>query len=345
MGLGVSDDEATYLSSMVPSERGFLWPLHDVFYGNEEEGRAPVKTFVHEMTENYPELWTVAQKIEGLISRRGVHAAGVLISSAEFYEHNAIMKSPSGAWTSQYELQDTEYMGGVKLTYSIDALDKIRVALDYLIEYGYVERQATLRDTYLSVLNPSDKELLQFNNPEIWDLAGTGTILSLFQLDTPVGMAAVKLIKPRDIAELSAINSLMRLMASEGEMPLDTFLRHRENKGMWRGEMVQAGLTSSEVELMEHHLGDRYGVAESQEAMMILAMDEKNFRFYCCRSRCFAQGRYPRKVLKTSTRWKDFSTKRAERAIPSEALLSYVWEIQVKRQKGIFVFSVSYVCI
>ena len=39
-GLGISDDEATYLSSMVPVERGFPWPLKDCFYGNEEESRA-----------------------------------------------------------------------------------------------------------------------------------------------------------------------------------------------------------------------------------------------------------------------------------------------------------------
>ena len=39
-------------------------------YGNDAD-RQPVKQFVYEMTENYPEIWTVAQKIEGLVCRLG----------------------------------------------------------------------------------------------------------------------------------------------------------------------------------------------------------------------------------------------------------------------------------
>ena len=52
------------------------------------------------------------------------------------------MKAPNGAWTSQFELGDTEYMGGTKLDLlSLEALDKIRVTLDLLVEYEYIERK------------------------------------------------------------------------------------------------------------------------------------------------------------------------------------------------------------
>ena len=42
------------------------------YFGNEEKGWSPVSTFVTEM-DNYPDVWEVAQGIEGLISRRGRH--------------------------------------------------------------------------------------------------------------------------------------------------------------------------------------------------------------------------------------------------------------------------------
>ena len=34
---GIDLDEAEYISSLVPSERGFLWNLSDCFYGNKEK--------------------------------------------------------------------------------------------------------------------------------------------------------------------------------------------------------------------------------------------------------------------------------------------------------------------
>lgn len=43
---GIDVDEAQYLSSLIPQERGFLWPIEDVVNGNQEKGRKPVKAFV-----------------------------------------------------------------------------------------------------------------------------------------------------------------------------------------------------------------------------------------------------------------------------------------------------------
>ena len=34
-----TDDVAQYMTSLAPSERGFVWPIHDLVYGNEEKDR------------------------------------------------------------------------------------------------------------------------------------------------------------------------------------------------------------------------------------------------------------------------------------------------------------------
>ena len=95
---------------MVPIDRGFVRSLTQCEQGDEEKGYKPVKQLLDEMNK-YPDIWEVAKGIEGLISRRGVHAAGILITNDKFTELNATMRSPKGQLTSQWELYDSEYVG------------------------------------------------------------------------------------------------------------------------------------------------------------------------------------------------------------------------------------------
>ena len=107
-GLGIDVDIAQYLSSMIPADRGQLRSLSEVFYGSEEKGFTPNKQFVYEMTENYPELWAVAQKIEGLVSRSGIHAGGVIFVDEPFTKSTALMRAPDGTVCTQFDLHDCE---------------------------------------------------------------------------------------------------------------------------------------------------------------------------------------------------------------------------------------------
>ena len=107
-GLGIDVDIAQYLSSMIVSDRGQLRSLKQTFYGDEEAGFAPNKQFIFEMTENYPEVWAVAQKIEGLVCRLGEHAGGVIFVDEPFTESTALMRAPNGDIITQYDLHDCE---------------------------------------------------------------------------------------------------------------------------------------------------------------------------------------------------------------------------------------------
>ena len=83
---GIDVDIAQYLASMVEADRGIQRTLKQTMYGDVENGINQNKQFFHEMTENYPELWEVAQKIEGLTCRMGIHAGGVIFVDEDF-EH------------------------------------------------------------------------------------------------------------------------------------------------------------------------------------------------------------------------------------------------------------------
>ena len=65
-GLGIDVDIAQYISSLVTVERGTPYTLKQMYYGDEENGIEPNKTFVNEINK-YPNLWEVANRIEGLI--------------------------------------------------------------------------------------------------------------------------------------------------------------------------------------------------------------------------------------------------------------------------------------
>ena len=107
-GLGIDVDIAQYISSLIPADRGQLRSLDQCMYGDEENDWKPIKQFVIEMTENYPELWEVAHRIEGIICGYGVHAGGVIFVDEPFTESTALMRAPDGTIITQFELHDCE---------------------------------------------------------------------------------------------------------------------------------------------------------------------------------------------------------------------------------------------
>ena len=104
---GIDIDTAEFLTSLIPQERGFLWDIHDVIYGNEEKGRKPVKTFINEIS-NYPGLLEIIESIEGLICRRAIHASGCNFYGDDPYKTACFMKAKNGAITTQWSLHDAE---------------------------------------------------------------------------------------------------------------------------------------------------------------------------------------------------------------------------------------------
>ena len=107
-GLKIDVDEAQYLASLIPSDRGQLRTLKQVFYGDEEKDMKPVASFVKAMRDDYQELWAVAQKIEGLICGSGIHAGGVIFVDEPFTNSTGLMRAPDGTICTQFDLHDAE---------------------------------------------------------------------------------------------------------------------------------------------------------------------------------------------------------------------------------------------
>jgi DNA polymerase-3 subunit alpha len=239
-------------------------------YGDEENGFEPIKQFIYEMTENYPELWEVAHKIEGLVCGTGIHAGGVIFVDEPFVNSTALMRAPDGTICTQFDLHDCEDASLIKMDLlSVEAMDKMHICLDLLCEHGYVERKPTLRETYESTIGIYN---LEREAKDMWHMVWNHEIQALFQMEQQSGIQGIALTKPESVDDLAHLNSIIRLMAQEkgGEMPLNKYARFKEDIELWYDEMRNFGLKPSEMEILEPIIKGSYGICESQEAFMQL---------------------------------------------------------------------------
>lgn len=262
---GIDVDEAQYLSSLVPSERGFLWPIDDVVNGNVEKGRKPVQSFISTVNQ-YPGLLDIITHIQGIVNKRSSHASGVILFDEDIYETAAVMRTPKGALITQWDLHDQEAAGGVKYDFLLTSVQDIIIqTIELLQEDGQIEKDLSLREVYNKYLHPS---VLPQDDDRMWNALANGDVLGCFQFDSAVGGQAAKKIRPRNPREMSDANGLMRLMtAGRGqESPLDKYVRFKNNISLWYKEMDEQGLTKQEQKILEPYFLPSYGVPPSQES-------------------------------------------------------------------------------
>ena len=268
-GLGISNDIASYLKSLIPVNRGKVSKLKDAVYGNESKDIQPVSGLKAEFNK-YPQLLEASLGMEGMITNRGTHAAGVLVCNTPYTDYIAAMRSADGTLTSCYDLWDDEEAGCIKFDMlTVEAADKIHRTMDYLLENGKITWEGSLKATYYKWVHP---DVLDYTTPEMWDILPT--IYSVFQFDTPISTKALSATKPHSVMDLSAANSLLRLMPDGAdETPIDRYIRYKSAKSAWEEDTRDFGLNDSEREILWNYLADAYGMADSQEKVMRLSMD------------------------------------------------------------------------
>ena len=268
-GLGIDNDVALYISSLIPADRGKVRTLSQCYNGDVEEGFLPIGLFRQQM-QLYPELWEVAKKVEGLVCRVGEHAGGVIFVDEPFTNSTALMKVPNGDIVTQFDLHDSEEASLIKIDLlSVEALDKMHVCLDLLCDQGYIERQSTLRETYEKYLGIYN---IERNDPKMWHMVWQHKIQALFQMEKQSGIQGIALTHPENVDDLAVLNSVIRLMAQDkgAEQPLNKYARFKNNINLWYDEMAKYGLTPSEQAVLEPIVKQSYGICESQEKFMQL---------------------------------------------------------------------------
>ena len=293
----------------------------------------PVHQFRKEMDYNYPELWEVAQRIEGLVCRVGEHAGGVIFVDEPFTNSTALMKVPNGDVVTQFDLHDCEKASLIKIDLlSVEALDKIHNCLDLLVENKLIEPEATLRETYEKTIGIYK---LERDDPKMWEMIWKHEIPSLFQMEQKSGIQGIDLIKPKNVNDLAVLNSVIRLMASEkgGELPLVLWSRYRNDISLWYQEMVAHGLTPEEIRWLSKHSAVTDGICESQEGLMSLVQEERlggnslTFADKCRKGIAKKQGSLFEEC-------EHIYYDNIEKKGCSQKLAHYVWDVLLKVQRG-----------
>ena len=332
-GLGfdvIDNDTASYIASLVVFDRGNPRTLHQMYYGDDEN--PPVYEFVSEM-DKHPELWETAQKIEGLVSGVGSHAGGVIIADSPLTDSTALMRTSSGDIITQYDLHKCEDVSLIKIDLlAINALDKIRVTLDLLLEAGKIEWQGSLKKTYEKYIGIYT---LERNDPKMWELLWNHKVLSLFQMEKESGKQALALAKPRSVDDLATINSVIRLMAQEkgAETPLQKYARFHEDITLWYKEMTEAGLTQEEQDILKEILGVSSGICEAQEYLMLLCMHPAIGGFtlgWSDKLRKAVAKKRPQDFIQLEEEF----FKNAKEKNLSKNLVNYVWYTLIYTQRG-----------
>lgn len=332
-GLGINNDIAQYLASLIPVTRGFTWSIEDCLYGNEEEGRKPVTEFINEISQ-YDRLLETTLALQGLICGRSIHASAVYLFNDDFNKHNALMKAPNGVYITQFNMKDSDYASGLKEDLlTIKALDKIRLCMDLLVDAGYMEDKGSLRATYDAYLHP---DVLDYDTPEMWDAVCNGEITDLFQFDSSIGVQAIKKIKPRSFTELAVASTMMRLMVSEegAEQPIDTYVRYKNNIDEWYKDMRDNyQLTDNEISIVEKYLLQYQGIGGNQEDVMEISMDPSITNFSIKDSNRLRKS-ISKKSLELQHQMKKEFFEAGNNLGTSENLLNYVWNEVIGKQLG-----------
>ena len=201
---GIDVDDAQYISSLVPSERGFLWSLKDLIEGDPDKGRKPQAQFISVINQ-YPGLLDIMRGIEGMVCRRGIHASGVILfDENKIFDEAAVMRAPNGNLTTQWDLHDQEAAGSVKYDFLLTAVQDIIIkTIDLLQADEVIDPKLSLREVYNKYLHPS---ILPQNDKKMWDALANNSVIGCFQFDGAVGQQAAKKIKPHSALEMADAN-------------------------------------------------------------------------------------------------------------------------------------------
>lgn len=154
--------------------------------------------------EKYPEQFELAEHLEGVIRNNSVHAAGLVIGTQPLVELAPIHYSKTmDSLVTNVEMNDAEFFGLVK----VDALGLRNLSTHRLANELYQQLYDKDNTNYFDVRTlPLDGK----EADKTWNLAGTGEVSATFQLDSYLGKKYSKLIKPKSIAEVANIGSIVR---------------------------------------------------------------------------------------------------------------------------------------
>ena len=263
----------------------------------------------------------------------GSHAGGVIFYDEPITNTTALMATTNGDIITQFDLHTVEKTGSLKIDLlSIEGLDRIRACIDLLTEYGYLNKEKSLRERYEDCVG-----IYKINrtSPEMWQMIHNHKIESLFQMEQQSGIKGIAAVKPTSIDDLAALNAVIRLMAPEkgAEQPIEKFARFKKNPQLWYEEMDNYGVSKNGQKVLEKILKISYGLCIQQEQFMMLVQQPEIGGF-----NLLWADKLRKSIAKKDPKAYDELTKEffeeTKKKNCEEKLCEYVWNILIAMNRG-----------
>ena len=203
---------------------------------------------VRSMYENEPDVRKVidtAKGLEGLVRQMGMHAAGVIMSSERLVDHVPLFAPKNdGVVVTQWDYPTCESLGLLKM--------------DFL---GL--RNLTIMDDAVKLIKQNkgvDIKLLDLtlDDPKTFELLGRGDTLGVFQFDGGPMRSLLRMMKPTDFEDISAVGALYR----PGPMGMNSHINYALRKN---GQQEITPIHKELEEPLREVLDVTYGLIVYQE--------------------------------------------------------------------------------
>ena len=277
-------------------------PDHDRF-----AEAAPLRE-LYEAEPDVREVVDTAMGIEGLKRQWGVHACGMIISSAPLEDAIPIMRRESdGAIITQFDQGSCEALGLVKmdflglrnLTILGDALDNVAANQGVSIDLDELSQ------------HPDD--------PKVFELLGSAETLGVFQLDSDGMRSLLRLMQPDSFDDISATNSLYRPGPMAANAHTDYALRKNGKQPITPIHPEFAGV-------LDDILAPTYGLIVYQEQVQQIARRVANYSLGAADLLRKAMGKKKPEVL--AKEYEPFSRAMRQNGY-SEGAIKALWDILV----------------
>jgi DNA polymerase-3 subunit alpha len=251
-------------------------------------------------------VFETAHGIENLKRQWGVHAAGVIMSSEPLIDIIPIMRrEQDGQIVTQFDFPASEALGLVKmdflglrnLTIIDDALDNIEAN----------------RGTRLVL------EDLELDDPAAYELLGRGDTLGVFQLDGGPLRSLLRMMKPDNFEDISAVIALYR----PGPMGANSHTNYALRKN---GQQAIVPIHPELEEPLHEILDATYGLIIYQEQVMAIAQKVAGFSLGRADILRYAMGK--KKKAEIDKQYEGFTAGMKERGFSATAIKT-LWEILV----------------
>ncbi|WP_411678958.1 DNA polymerase III subunit alpha [Clostridium thailandense] len=231
--------EVDRIAKMIPAVQGTTITIDKALELNPE-----LKDAYHNEPRT-EELIDVARALEGLPRHTSTHAAGVVIASQPLVKFVPLQKN-EGNIVTQFTMGTLEELGLLKMDFlGLRTLTVLRDAVNMIKENKGIA---------------VDLDSIDYDDKNVYKMIGEGKTVGVFQLESAGMTSFMKDLKPDNLEDIIAGNSLYR-PGPMGEIP--KYIKNKNN--------------SREVEYLtpelEHILNVTYGVMVYQEQVMQIVRD------------------------------------------------------------------------